>query len=250
MLAQTKTNQKVTLDLLLQIISNERILERERGFAVAHYVRACRKLEMSKDEIALTLASYSNPAESILGQAVTSALNPDLKKIAQAETNRQKRVETKRRNDIIMQFAKFVVPFGWTHDFEARMGPVYKTIEQSEKLDGTVVLQAFCDMCTGSEGTGPILTFDRQDKNAASTAIDDSRHFLMLPDNETDLEIHSLPTHDQFEKYAQYLAQFDLHLAYLDVGWDDPCAVVLSKPEAFKAFLKEEFLDIECVVFR
>ncbi|WP_394177956.1 hypothetical protein [Yoonia maritima] len=252
LLGRSDAQRPLATELLFKLISNESILERERGFAVPYYVGSCRDQGMSEGEIADLLKPFANDGDGAVAKSIHTMLNPNHDALAERELARQKLIEQKRRGDIVLQFASFVVPFGFTYDLQTLLAPVIKAAKDVETFDGPNILQAFIDMGAPPGGQSPILTLDREDRATASDVIDASRHFLGLPAEEdlyTDESKYDAAVGEQFELYAAHLKCFGLSLAYVDAGWDDPCAVVLSQPDAFKAFLRDQFPDLTCTAF-
>ncbi|NSX55953.1 hypothetical protein [Parasulfitobacter algicola] len=252
MLGRSDAERPIATDLLYRLITDEDIFDRERGFAVPYYVRSCRALGMSEAGIADQLKPLQKEGDDPVSNTIRQVLNQDPDAAAKRELAKQKFVEQKHRIEVVKTFADFVSPFVPARSLGSITEPVIAMAKAAEILDGATMLQAFADIGSQSNEHTPILTLDRDDRASASEVLEASQYFLALPAEDglyADEAMYDASVHDQFALYAMYLARFDLTLAYVDVGWDDPCAVVLSQPDRFMDFLAKELPDITCTVF-
>jgi hypothetical protein len=207
---------------------------------------------MSETDIAEHLKPLLKEDDDPVSKNIRSMLNQNPSEAAKRELAKQRFVEEKHWVEVVKTFASFIAPFVPTHSLESEIAPAIAVAKAAEKLDGSTILQAFVDIRIGPNEYPPVLTLDRQDRASASEVIDASRYFLALPTEDdiyADEAMYNASVRDQFELYAAYLARFGLSLAYVDIGWDDPCAVVLSQPGAFNEFMAKELPDITCTVF-
>ena len=252
LLGRSDEQRALATDLLYRLITDEAIFDRERGFAVPYYVRSCRAQGFSAAVIAEKLTPLLREGDDPVSKNIRLMLNQDPDAAVERELAKQRFVDQKHRIEVVKTFGRFVMPFASPDDLESTIAPVIAQAKTVEKLDGSITLQAFADIQLQPNEQSPILTLDREDRTSASDVIEASRHFLALPteaDLYADEAMYNVSVHEQFKLYAKHLAHFGLSLAYVDVGWDDPCAVVLSQPNAFKNFLAKELPDITCTVF-
>ncbi len=252
LLGRSDEQRALATDLLYRLITDEGVIDRERGLAVPYYARSCRALGMSEADLTEQLKPLLKDGDDPVSKSIRQVLDQDPDAAVERELAKKRFVEQKHRIEVVKIFANFVAPFVPTRSFESSIAPVISMAKTAEMRDGSSILQAFIDIQMQPGEHSPILTLDREDRISASAVIEASRCFLALPTEDdlyADEAMYNASVHDQFELYAAHLARFGLSLAYVDVGRDDPCAVVLSLPDAFKNFLAKELPDITCTVF-
>ena len=127
---------------------------------------------------------------------------------------------------------------------------VIKKSEDGEELTGAAFVSFILDATDHTKGPVAILTVDGKDREAVCNVIDLSRESLglsLMDDVYPNDEEYSATVHEQFQHYATYLATRGLCLGYLDPGWDDPCAIVVSagRKADFETFVGESLPDLQ-----
>ena len=249
-LAHRHEDQAVAQPLLLQLLENERILERERGFMLNHFV-GCMRLNGKTDaDTRDVIAHLLVPENKVLSARADSVFSQDKAAAEKKKADQFKSKQRRERNAVVDQFVRFIAPFVLPKVRDTFLGPASAEIHDSERFDGVSLFTVICAKADRGDRRDFVITQDARDRDSVSLNIDLSREALGLSpmdDVYLDDESYSAPVVDQYAIYATYLSRKGFRLVCIYPGWDDFSAVVISAAmiNPFCEFMTENLPDLE-----